>query len=111
MLPKTTLVEILYPKTDPTEKPKHDEPEFNGAGDGASKSDGVSLDVGGCTGAEDFGDSTGGETVGGDAGVGEAAGEGDGGAWRWWVLFLTAITTTTSFWPLLQLSPFPLMKK
>lgn len=66
-------------------------------GDGGRGGDEAGEDVGGSEGANGDGET--------------AAGGGDGGDGLGFPPFLTANTTTTSFWPFRQLSGTPLMKK
>ncbi|RRT42401.1 hypothetical protein B296_00057160 [Ensete ventricosum] len=73
-----------------------------GEGEGETEEEGD----GGREGDEDVGDS---EGANGDGA--RAAGGGDGGDGLGFPPFLTANTTTTSFWPFRQLSGTPLMKK
>lgn len=91
MLPNTKL---NPPKSNPTEPVKPCEPDLGRGCAGVSESAGASP-----------GDSAGGELLGGAA-MGDG-GFGAGGRG----LGLTAMTTVISFWPLLQLSALPLMKK
>lgn len=105
------LTQMLEPNNiNQLEHTNPNEPDFfpAGAGTGASISDGTSPLFGEAAGVV-VGDGGGVETGGGVAG---STDEGDGeGGYCGWGLCLTAITTTMSFCPLLQLSALPVMKK
>ena len=102
------LTQMIEPNSNQVEHTNPNEPDFcsDGAGIGASKSDGVLLLFGDSTGGLILGTGDGGGETGGVAGTDE--GDGEEGCWG---LCLTAMTRTISFCPLLQLSALPLMKK